>query len=96
METPLASFPLTSLTSWSIQHIHEIFEASSDDEALRALDRTFTRDVEASVNGKAIRYQDIQGMVLGLRQGSKLRVSWQRTREIPQDPSTSRVSILDY
>ncbi|KAJ3572713.1 hypothetical protein NP233_g2914 [Leucocoprinus birnbaumii] len=89
METTFSSFPLTSLTSWSKQHIHDIFEASSDDEALRALDKTFARDVEASVNGKPIRYQDIQGMVLGLRKGSRLRVSWQQARESPRDPSTN-------
>lgn len=92
MEMPLSSFPLTSLTSWSMQHIHDIFEAPSDDDALRALDATFARNVEASVNGKPIHYNDIQGMVMMLRKGSKLRVSWQQAREIPHDATTNRVS----
>lgn len=96
METTLSSLPLTSLTSWSMQHIHDIFEASSDDESLRALDKTFTKDVEATVNGNSIQYRDIQGMVLGLRKdsSSRLRVSWQQVHELPQDPSTNRVWLF--
>ncbi|KAL9712125.1 hypothetical protein Ac2012v2_005203 [Leucoagaricus gongylophorus] len=96
METTLSSLPLTSLTSWSMQHIHDIFEASSDDESLRALDKTFTKDVEATVNGNSIQYRDIQRMVLGLRKdsSSRLRVSWQQVHELPQDPSTNRVWLF--
>lgn len=96
METTFSSVPLTSLTSWSMQHIHDIFEASSDEESLRALDKTFTRNVEATVNGHSIQYQDIQRMVLGLRKGSstRLKVSWQQAHELPQDPSTNRVWLF--
>lgn len=74
--------------------MQDIFEAPSDDAALRALDDTFSKDVEASANGKPIRFSDIQGMVLTLRKGSNLKVSWQQTRELPHDPSTNQVSHL--
>lgn len=96
METTLSSLPLTSLTVWSMQHIRDVFEASSDEEALQALDNTFARNVEATVNGRPIQYQDIQGMVLALRKGSRLKVSWQQARELPDDASTNQVRRLYF
>ncbi|EKM81220.1 hypothetical protein AGABI1DRAFT_112900 [Agaricus bisporus var. burnettii JB137-S8] len=87
----LSSSPsFSSLTSWSMQHINDIFEAPSDEESLRAVDTTFSRHVEASVNGKPIQYRDIQRMVLALRTNSNLTVSWQQAQESPDDAATNQ------
>ncbi|KAF9446140.1 hypothetical protein P691DRAFT_709115 [Macrolepiota fuliginosa MF-IS2] len=94
METTLSSPSLTSLTAWSMQHMHNIFEAPSDEEALRAIDETFAKNIEASANGKPVRYNDIIGMVLALRKGSRLKVSWQQARELPLDASTNRGGVF--
>jgi hypothetical protein len=75
-----------------MEHINQIFEAPNDEESLRAVDTAFSRSIEASVNGKPIQYQDIQGMVLSLRTNSNLKVLWQRAQELPDDATTNQVS----
>jgi hypothetical protein len=75
-----------------MQHIKEVFEAPSDEESLQALDSTFSRTVDASVNGKPIQYRDLQKMVLGLRTNSNLTVLWQRAQELPDDATTNQVN----
>lgn len=79
-----------------MQHINDIFEAPSDEESLRAVDTTFSRHVEASVNGKPIQYRDIQRMVLALRTNSNLTVSWQQAQESPDDATTNQVISYIY
>jgi hypothetical protein len=89
------STQLSSLTEWSVQHIQDIFESTSDEAALRAVENTFSDDLIATVNGARINQQGIKQHVLALRQSSSrggLKVYWQHTVEASRDPTTNRVS----
>ncbi|KIJ96530.1 hypothetical protein K443DRAFT_282042 [Laccaria amethystina LaAM-08-1] len=87
------STQLSSLTEWSVQHIQHIFESTSDEAALRAVENTFSDDLIATVNGARINQQGIKHHVLALRQSPSrggLKVYWQHTVEASRDPTTNR------
>ncbi|KAF6755437.1 hypothetical protein DFP72DRAFT_847595 [Ephemerocybe angulata] len=86
-EAFLTPSELPSLTQWSKTQITSIFEASSDFEAMRAIDRTFAKDVDARMNGVSIDIDAIRGQVLDLRRSSKrgLRVRWKKVVEVPSE-----------
>ncbi|KAF8643243.1 hypothetical protein AX16_009132 [Volvariella volvacea WC 439] len=91
IESYAPSTNLCSLSEWSIQHIRDIFEAPSDESALRAISSTFSEDLHASVNGSSLSRDGINQLVLAMRKGSSgLKVHWQQAVEVPQDPSTNR------
>ncbi|KAK7032284.1 hypothetical protein VNI00_013243 [Paramarasmius palmivorus] len=87
---------LCSLTEWSINHIRDVFEAPSDEEALRAIEQTFSLSVTATLNGSPLPREGIIKLVLSMRQGGRmgggsgLRVNWKHTVEVPADPVTNR------
>lgn len=85
---------LCSLSDWSFRHIRNIFEAQSDEQALREIAATFSDAVDASLNGTPLTREGINRLVLTMRQASPrgLRVHWQQAVEVPQDSSTNRVS----
>ena len=82
--TPPASvntaFQLCSLTDWSIRHISDIFECTTDEDSLAAVEATFIRNVAATINGTPMSRSVLAQRVLTLRQSSKsgLRVVWRR------------------
>ena len=78
---------LSSLTQWSQEHIRAIFESSSNEEFIQALEETFSRDLKATVNGKQVGRQEIKQSVLTMRAESSggLRVEWKQMVEVPQD-----------
>ncbi|KAF9001586.1 hypothetical protein BDQ17DRAFT_1358473 [Cyathus striatus] len=92
MQSVAYSPQFCSLTEWSQRHIHDIFEASTDEQALAAIAATFTPDVNATINGTPITREHIKQLVLSLRKGSKrgLKVHWQTAVEHPEDPFTNR------
>ncbi|KAJ2917343.1 hypothetical protein MD484_g3087, partial [Candolleomyces efflorescens] len=79
---------LTSLGQWSIQRIGSIFQAASDDEALKAVEAAFAPEVTATMNGIDIKLEDIKDQALNLRRSSKkgLTVTWKSLVEAPSDP----------
>ena len=78
---------LSSLTQWSQEHIRAIFESSSNEEFNHAIEKTFSSDLKAMVNGKQVGRQEIKQSVLSMRTESSgsLRVEWKQTVEVPQD-----------
>ncbi|KAF8626932.1 hypothetical protein AX17_006432 [Amanita inopinata Kibby_2008] len=96
---------LCSLTEWSEQHIRSIFEAETDQDALQAIQNTFSESLSASINGAALSREGIDTLVLAMRGGcggsnssedaanrqrSRLQVQWKHGVEVPRDPSTNR------
>jgi hypothetical protein len=80
----------SSLSEWSVAHIESIFQATSHDQAMRAVDETFANDVEAYMNGTPIDVEGIKTQVLGLRRSSRggLRVRWKNIVEAPNRPGS--------
>ncbi|KAL0953259.1 hypothetical protein HGRIS_004509 [Hohenbuehelia grisea] len=83
---------LSSLSEWSAQHIRDVFEAPSDDAAIRAVENTFSEDLEATINGQPLKRDNIKQLVIAMRQDapSGLKVHWHRAVEVPREPSTPR------
>lgn len=94
---------LCSLTEWSQQQIRSIFEAETNDDALRAIKCTFADKVTATVNGISLPREGIDALVLGMRTGcrgspdnsegeenSRLQVTWKYCVDVPCDPATNR------
>ncbi|KAG6857378.1 hypothetical protein H0H87_004740 [Tephrocybe sp. NHM501043] len=92
MEAPIYGVPLPSLTEWSVRHIRDIFEASTDEQSLRAISTTFAEDVDGSVNGAPLSREGIKQLVLAMRKSSPkgLKVHWQQAVEASSDPVTNR------
>ena len=86
---------LPTIYEWSVQHIQNVFEAKSEDECIRALDETFSQDIEFTTNGKLLCRADLERFVLTMVTTSafRLKVQWQNALEVPRD-ETNRVSAL--
>ena len=84
---------LASLSQWSIQRIGSIFEAPSDDDALKAIEAAFAPEVKGTMDGVDIKLEDIKDQTLSLRRSSKkgLTVKWKSLVEAPSDPSNREV-----
>ncbi|KAF8343549.1 hypothetical protein F5887DRAFT_289906 [Amanita rubescens] len=91
---------LNSLTEWSQQHIRAIFEAETNEDAVRAIGSTFSDKVSASVNGTPLPREGIDALVLSMRKGlnssgtdgtsTSLQVQWKYGVDVPRDPLTNR------
>ncbi|KAK2460244.1 hypothetical protein APHAL10511_007633 [Amanita phalloides] len=93
---------LCSLSEWSQQHIRDVFEAETDEDALRAIRNTFADGVDARANGKPLPREGIDALVLAMRNccanveeddgmpRSKLRVQWKCGVDVPTDPISNR------
>ncbi|KAF8343556.1 hypothetical protein F5887DRAFT_886563, partial [Amanita rubescens] len=89
-----------SLTEWSQQHIRAIFEAETNEDAVRAIGSTFSDKVSASVNGAQLPREGIDALVLSMRKGlnasgtdgtsASLQVQWKYGVDVPRDPLTNR------
>ncbi|TFK36660.1 hypothetical protein BDQ12DRAFT_653972 [Crucibulum laeve] len=92
MEALGHSVRLAGLADWSRQHIRDIFEAPTEEQALKAISSTFSADINASINGSPIKKEDIKNLVLAMRRSSAggLKVQWQQAVEVPKDPLTNR------
>jgi hypothetical protein len=83
----------TSLTTWSHERIHAIFEAQTDGEALAAIRKSFSPAIQATFNGSPLSRKEIEHMVLMLRKYSKdgegkgVKVKWLQSVEVPTDES---------
>ena len=86
---PPPQLRLGSLIEWSISHIREVFEARSDDDALRAIESTFAERLEGTVNGAPLSRPQVAQMVLAMRRTAPmgLRVEWRQAQEAPRDMS---------
>jgi len=76
---------LPTLTQWSHEHIRKVFESSTNDEAIRALEETFSTTLRGSVNGKELGYEDVRHLVLSMRNetlGGNLKVEWHGALEV--------------
>ena len=84
-ENPIIA--LSSLTQWSQEHVRAIFESSSNEECIQAVEETFSNDIKATINGKQVDRREIKQSVLSMRAESSggLRVEWKHTVEVPQD-----------
>jgi len=80
--------PLSSLSSWSMQHIKDVFEAPKDADSSRAIDATFSPDIKAMLNGMQLNKDGIRQLVQAMRKASTtgLKVEWLSTVEVPKDP----------
>ncbi|KAF8150109.1 hypothetical protein B0H34DRAFT_666593 [Crassisporium funariophilum] len=87
MAVQQATIPLTSLTQWSQEHIRAVFESPSNEDSMQAVDETFAKTVNATLNGKPMGAAEIRQLVLSMRKESPggLKVQWQQTVEVPQD-----------
>ena len=85
---------LPTIYEWSIQHIKNVFEAKSEDECIRALDGTFSQNIDFITNGKQHSRADLQRFVLTMvtTSGFRLKVQWQNALEVPRD-SSNRVRM---
>ncbi|KAH0585308.1 hypothetical protein H2248_008549 [Termitomyces sp. 'cryptogamus'] len=92
METSTYDIHLCSLTEWSVRHIRDIFEASTDEQSLRAISTTFAENLDASVNGAPLTREGIKQLVLAMRRSSPrgLNVEWLQAVEASSDPTTNR------
>jgi hypothetical protein len=92
-ENPIA---LSSLTQWSQEHVRAIFESSSNEKSIQAVEETFSSDIKATINGKQVDRQEIKQSVLSMRaeSSSGLRVEWKHTVEVPQD-TYNRVKFFE-
>ncbi|KAF7336784.1 hypothetical protein MVEN_02113800 [Mycena venus] len=79
---------LSSLAEWSMQHIRDVFEASSDELSLRAIGGTFSRTIKATLNGTPLDFDGLCGLVSAMRRSatSGLDVEWSRADDAPDDP----------
>ncbi|KAJ7067123.1 hypothetical protein C8F01DRAFT_979977 [Mycena amicta] len=60
---------LSTLEDWSVQHIQDVFEAPTDNDALCAISNTFSASqLHGSANGNPINFESLKRMVLALRQ----------------------------
>ncbi|KAF8910534.1 hypothetical protein CPB84DRAFT_1672620 [Gymnopilus junonius] len=87
---------LTSLTQWSKERIQKIFESPSDKDSIRAIEETFSKNVDATINGRKITFGDIKQSVLSIRKDSRsggLRVQWHQTVEAPINSSNEEGSF---
>jgi hypothetical protein len=78
---------LSSLTEWSMQHIRDVFEAPSDELSLRAIDSTFSRNLKADLNGAALDFDGLCGLVSAMRKSARngLDVQWAHADDAPDD-----------
>ncbi|KAJ7859150.1 hypothetical protein B0H14DRAFT_3446786 [Mycena olivaceomarginata] len=78
---------LSSLTEWSMQHIRDVFEAPSDELSLRAIHSTFSRNLKANLNGAALDFDELCGLVSAMRKSARngLDVQWARADDAPDD-----------
>ena len=88
----MSSLQLTSLTQWSQEHIRDVFESSSDENSAKAVEQTFSKSINATINGRQLGYAAIKHLVLSMRKEAPngLKVQWQQTVDVPCD-STNRV-----
>jgi len=83
---------LTSLTQWSQEHIRDVFVSVSDEDSEKAVEQTFSKSINATVNGRQLGYAAIKSLVSSMRKEAPngLKVQWQQTVDVPCD-STNRV-----
>ena len=94
----MAPAKLSTLHEWSQEHIKSVFEARDDAVCIAAINKTFSDNVTASINGTPMTKQDIIKLVFGLRGAAPdgLKVHWENGIDVPKDPETNRVSSVDY
>jgi hypothetical protein len=91
---------LTSLTTWSHEHIRAIFEAKTDADALLAISSTFASTVQVTLNGSPLSREGIDHLVLMIRKSSRdgegkgVKVNWLQSVEVPKDES-NRVRLSE-
>ena len=87
---------LSTLTQWSQEHVRAIFESSTNEELIQAVEKAFSSDMKAMLNGKQIGRHEIKQSVLSMRAESSggLRVEWKHTVEAPQDTFNRVVSFF--
>lgn len=89
---------LPSIIQWSQEHIQAVFESSSDEKSIQAIEETFSSDIKATINGKQVNRDEIKQLVLSMRAGSSdsggLRIEWKHVIEAPQD-THNRVIFFD-
>lgn len=92
LSQPIMKKQLTSLTQWSQEHIRDVFESISDEDSAKAVEHTFSKSINATVNDKQLGYADIKHLVPSMRKEAPngLKVQWQQTVDVPCD-STNRV-----
>ncbi|KAJ6532009.1 hypothetical protein B0H19DRAFT_464621 [Mycena capillaripes] len=91
-----ATTPLSSLTEWSVQHIRDVFEASSDELCQQAINNTFVPTVTATLNGTALDFEGICRLVTAMRRTAPagLKVDWSRADDTPDDPENRNGSLV--
>ncbi|KAF4571574.1 hypothetical protein EYR36_008914 [Pleurotus pulmonarius] len=87
--------PLSNLYDWSREHIHDVFEAPNDDMCLRAIESTFAKNLQATINGAPLDREGIKQLVLAMRRGSStgLKVRWHQAVPVPRDPTNRNGSF---
>ncbi|KAK7033292.1 hypothetical protein R3P38DRAFT_790768 [Favolaschia claudopus] len=80
-----------NLADWSKEHIREVFEASTDELSLRAINSTFSRSLAATLNGSPLDFDMLCGLVSAMRKqtlpSTGLRVEWRHADATPDDSS---------
>jgi hypothetical protein len=85
---------LTSLTEWSQDHIRVVFESFRDEDSEKAIEQTFSKSINATVNDRQLGFAAIKQLVSSMRKEAPdgLKVQWQQTVEVPHD-SKNRVRV---
>ncbi|KIK55100.1 hypothetical protein GYMLUDRAFT_48050 [Collybiopsis luxurians FD-317 M1] len=79
---------IPTLAEWSEARMAAIFEASTEEDALKAIADTFPDDVKATLNGNPLPRPMIDKFVLVMRPRPEggLKVHWKEHAEAPKDP----------
>lgn len=85
----MATHPLPTLTEWAFVHVKDVFEGLSTE----AIFRTFSKDLNATVNDKPFTYDDFVKGVTNTRTLTEtgLKVKFLQAVEVAEDPATNRV-----
>ena len=92
LSQPIMNRQLVSLTQWSQEHIRDVFESVSDEDSAKAVEQTFSKSINATMNDRQLGYAAIKHLVSSMRKEAPngLKVQWQQTVDVPCD-STNRV-----
>ncbi len=91
MTTAAAPMKLPTLAEWAEPHVKSIFEATSVDNTIQALDNTFAwaKPPNVTLNGMPLDRAGVEGLILNMRPSPEggLKVEWRELVGVPLEPS---------
>ncbi|KAJ6559747.1 hypothetical protein B0H19DRAFT_1375768 [Mycena capillaripes] len=66
-DAPSTETSFSSLADWSRRHITDVFDASTTDLTVQALDRAFSRSLKATVNGEPVDFDGFSNLIASIQ-----------------------------